>query len=105
MATVETIFAELSQRIITGLMIHEQFESYYSFLNLPKYAECHKQRYDEESKLYFKLKSHYMNNHNRLIKEQPIENPHKIPTTWFNYKQDDVDVNTKRNAVKDGLSA
>ena len=79
MATVETIFAELAQRVINGLMIHEQFESYYSFLNLPKYAECHRNRYREESELYLKLKEYYMDTHNKLIKEQPIENPHTVP--------------------------
>jgi hypothetical protein len=79
MATVETIFAELAKHVITGLMIHDQFESYYAFLNLPKYAECHHEQYKQESDTYSKLKHHYMCSHDRLIKDEPIENPHTIP--------------------------
>lgn len=103
MATVETIFSELAKHMITGLMIHDQFESYYSFLNLSAYADFHKEQYSQESCDYIALKRYYMNAHDRLIKEMPIENPHTIPSGWINYKRMDVDVSTKRNAVRDGL--
>ena len=80
MASVELIFSKLVQHIITGLMIHDQYESYYSFLNLPAYAKCHKGQYDEENNTYYKLKCHYMKMHNKLIVEQPVDNPHAIPS-------------------------
>ena len=45
MASVEDIFANLSAHMIEGLMIHDQMASYYKFLNLRSYAECHEERY------------------------------------------------------------
>lgn len=81
MATVETIFAEIAKHVITGLMIHDQYESYYVFLNMPKYAECHREQYEQESETYSKLKHYYMCMHDKLIKELPIENPKTIPSS------------------------
>ena len=103
MDTVETVFSDLAKHIITGLMIHDQLNSYYLFLNLPKYAECHKKQYNEENNDYFLLKEHYITNHNQLIKNQVVANPNIIPPSWQNYSQIEVDTNTKRTAVHDGL--
>lgn len=102
-ANVESIFSSLAKHMITGLMVHDQFNSYYTFLNLPSYARCHKEHYDSESCNYFKLKHHYMKAHDKLIKEQAIANPETIPASWNNYSKIDVDTNTKRTAVRDGL--
>lgn len=103
MDSIETIFSNLAKHMVTGLMIHDQFESYYSFLNFPAYAKCHEEQYHKESCNYLCLKKHYMEMHDKLIQEQSIANPQTIPPTWINYKRMDVDVNTKRNAVKTGL--
>lgn len=80
MANVGEIFANLSAHMVEGLMIHDQMSSYYAFLNLPKYAECHAERYWEESKNYMCLKDYYFKHHERLLKENPITNPKLIPS-------------------------
>jgi hypothetical protein len=39
-----------------------------------------------------------------LIPKFEVENPEVIPDSWYRYSRIDVDNNTKKNAVKNGLS-
>ena len=88
--TVEEIFTELSAHMIQGLMLN-------------KYACNHECHYREESESYLRLKQHYFRYHNKLIKDKEIDTDLEvIPRSWYNYERKDVDINTKRNAVKEG---
>lgn len=101
--TVEEIFTELSAHMIQGLMFHDQMNSYYLFLGLNKYACDHEWHYREESESYLRLKQHYFRYHNKLIKDKEIDaDLEVIPRSWYNYERKDVDISTKRNAVKEG---
>ena len=101
--TVDEIFSELAAHMIKGIMIHDQMSSYYDFLSLCGYQKCHEYHYWCENASYLKLKHHYFKYHNKLIKEKEIENPNLILKSWYNYTRSDVDISTKRNAVKSGL--
>ena len=52
--TVEEIFSKISQRMIGGLMFHEQMSNYYDFLNLRGYKKCHEYHYLEETNIKVK---------------------------------------------------
>ena len=99
----DEIFAEISAPMIKGLMIHDQMASYYAFLNLKGYSKCHEYHFWEENKNYLCLKHYYLKRHGKLIREKPIENPQIIPSSWYDYLNENVDINTKRNSVKTGL--
>jgi len=101
--TVKEIFSNLTNHMVKGLMVHDQMIHYYLFLELEGYAKCHKYHYYEESKTYNKVVYHYFKYHNKLIEPQKIDNPNLIPQSWYQYEQKDVDINTKRSAVKSGL--
>ena len=101
--TVEEIFRDLSAHMVKGVMIHEQLADYYDFLNLHGYKRCHEYHSKCEMKYMRKLHRYFINHYNKLIEENPIENPDVIPSSWYRYKRDEVDVNTKRNAVKAGI--
>ena len=101
--TVEEIFKELSSHMIKGVMIHEQLSDYYDFLNLHGYKRCHEYHAKCEMKHLRKLHRYFINHYNRLIEEDVIENPNVIPVSWYRYTRQDVDINTKRNAVKTGI--
>ena len=85
------------------MMVHEQFANYYDFLGLYGYKACHEYHYIEETLSYRDICGYFINHYNKLIPDAPIENPNIIPASWHNYKRQDVDPNTKRNAVKTGL--
>ena len=101
--TVEDIFKQLSSHMIKGVMIHEQLSDYYDFLNLHGYKRCHEYHAKCEMKHMRKLHRYFINHYNRLIGEDPIENPDVIPNSWYRYTRQEVDANTKRNAVKSGI--
>ena len=101
--TVEEIFRRLSSHMIKGVMIHEQLSDYYDFLNLHGYKRCHEYHAKCEMRAMRKLHRYFIEHFNRLIEEDPIENPDVIPNSWYRYTRQDVDVNTKRNAVKSGI--
>ena len=46
-----------------------------------------------------------MGHYNRFIPELPVQDPKAIPQAWRQYKRQDVDVPTRKNAVRDGMDA
>ena len=101
--TLDDIFAALAQHMIKGIMTHEQFKNMYMFLGLPGYACCHKYHYLAETMSYNRLCKYYINHHGKLIKELPVDDPKVIPESWYRYERKDVDISTKKNAVKSSL--
>jgi len=101
--TCEEIFKGLSEHMVKGLMIHEQLANYYDFLGLYGYRDCHEYHFIHESCMYRKLCRYYVNHYNKLIPEMEFEQVSEIPESWYNHIRQDVDSNTKRNAVKEGL--
>jgi hypothetical protein len=89
--------------MIKGVMIHEQMADYYDFLNLHGYKRCHEYHSKCEMKNLRHLHRYFINHFNRLIEEDPIENPDSIPSSWYRYTRQEVDTNTKRSAVKTGI--
>ena len=102
--TVEEVFSKVSAHMIKGLMIHEQMANYYAFLGLNGYSACHEHHYVEESNAYRKLCKYFIQIHNKLVPYSDVDNPSLIPDSWYNHLRQDVDMATKRNAVKNGLS-
>ena len=101
--TVEEIFGSLSAHMIKGLMIHDQLANYYDFLGLHGFKRCHEYHYRKESASYRELCGYYINHYSKLTPDLPIDNPNTIPESWYRYTRQDVDANTKKKAVKDGL--
>ena len=101
--TVKEIFSELLAHKIKGMMIHEQMANYYHFLGLKGFMKCHECHYFEESLSYRDLCSFYIRKYNMLPSHVDIDDPGMIPDSWFKYERQDVDTNTKRTAVKNGM--
>lgn len=101
--SVEEISAQIAGHMIKGMMIHVQMSEYYRFLGLPGYARFHERRYEEESDGFMMFTKYFIDHFNKLIPEIPIENPAVIPEAWHQYTRQDVDVNTKKQGVKQGL--
>lgn len=102
--TLEEIYGKLSAQMIKGMMLHEQLANYYDFLGLKGYKRCHEYHYLQETCAYRGLCRYFINHHNKLIPEMPIENPKVIPESWYKYTRQQVDSATKKNAVKNGLT-
>ena len=102
--TAHEIFTKLSDHMIKGLMVHEQFANYYDFLNLKGYRLEQEHQYIEESRSYRRLYSYYINHFNKLIESGKIEDPKIIPESWYKHTRFDVDSSTKRKAVENGFS-
>ena len=102
--TVEEIFKDLASHMIQGMMVHEHLANYYDFLGLEGYRECHEYHFMQETCAYRKLCRYYMAHYNKLIPDSRIDTPDVIPGSWYNYSRQDVDANTKKNAVKSGLT-
>lgn len=100
---VGEVFKDLSAHMIKGLMVHSQMADYYRMLALPEYADCHEERYMEESCGWRKLCKYYVDHYEKLIEEKPIDDPKVIPEDWFKATRRDVDTTTKRRAVQSGM--
>lgn len=101
--TVDEIFATVGTHMVKGLMIHEELANYYDFLGLKGYSKCHEYHYMTESCTFRKLNRYYIDHYNSLIPNMKVETPEVIPASWYRYERNDVDTNTKRTAVKNGL--
>lgn len=103
--TAEEIYSKIAGHMLKGIMTHEQLTNYYDFLGLQGYKRCHEYHYMAEIYSYRGLCRYFINHHNKLIPDEEIEAPEVIPENWYNYTRQDVDANTKKNAVKNGLVA
>ena len=98
--TVEEIFTKLSSHMVTAMMIHDQLADAFAFLNLNGFKRISEYQFKSESMCYRKLNRFYIDRYNKLISESRVEDPALIPDSWHNYKRWEVDVGSKRNAVK-----
>lgn len=101
--TVEEIFQGLSERKIRGVMLHDYMVDYFSFLNLHGYKRMSEYHAEKEMKGFRKLHSYFIDHYNKLIPDIRFENAEYIPANWYNYTRLEVDVNTKRTAVRDAF--
>ena len=102
--TVEEIFKTLSSHMVKGIMTHEELANYYDFLGLKGYKRCHEYHAMSEMCGYRKLCRYYINHYSKLIPDVKIEQPSVIPETWYSHIREDVDMGTKKTAVKNGLT-
>ena len=98
--TIDEIFNKIAEHMKKGLMIHDQIASIYGFLNLYGYQKCHEYHFIEESYAYRRLIDFYSDTYHKLIMDNTIENPKLIPSNWFKYDKMEVDINTRKNAIK-----
>ena len=100
--TVDEIFKKLVSHMKKGIMIHQDLEKYYDFLNLCGYKKCHQYHYLDENYNYKKLYHYYVSHFNKLI-EEDVKKQNVIPTSWYQYLKSNVDIQTKRQAVELGM--
>lgn len=100
---IERIFSELAAHMRKGLRLHDQMGNIYGFLNLNGYQRCQEYHYYSESISYKKLHEYFTFHFYKLIEyaEESYENI--IPESWYKHVKNDVDVNTKRNAIKETM--
>lgn len=101
--TCVEIFTKIINRMVEGVMTHEELANYYQFLGLPAYSKCHEKHFFQENKSYRKIYNYYIKTYNSLIQNVNVVIPEVIPTSWYQYTRQDVDMKTKQTAVKQGL--
>lgn len=99
--TNEEIFSQLATHMTKGLMVHNQIAIAFGFLNLCGYQKCHEYHFYEESKNYRELHNYYLMHFHKIILENEIEKPQIVPNSWLRYTSFDVDINTKREAIRE----
>ena len=99
--TLEEIFSKIISHMKQGIKYHEEFIKAFSFLGLWGYAKCQEYHYYEEICAYNKFSHYYISHYFRLLQVKDEEIKELIPTTWYKYSAQAVDINTKRNAIKE----
>lgn len=99
--TIEEIFTKLAEHMLQGIMIHEQVANCYGFLSLKGYEKCHEYHYYSELCNYRCLYKYSLKYCGKLIKIGELKDPGIINANWYKYTRGEVDVNTKRTAVRD----
>ena len=102
--TVSEIYSGIISHMIKGMMMHENLANYYDFLGLGGYKKCHEYHFMEETANFRKLTSYYICHHNNLIPDTDITPVQVIPDSWYQVDRFDVDIATKKSAVKTGLT-
>lgn len=101
--TIEEIYSKISAHMIEGMMTHEGLANYYDFLGLHGFKRVSEYYYIGETINHRRLNRYFINHHGKLIPEERVDNPVVIPESWYKYRREDVDTQTKRNAVKAGI--
>ena len=98
------IFSDLSAHFVRGMMTHSQLATYYDFLSLRGFKRYHEFQFKHDSCCYRKLSRFYVNHYNKMIMEKSVSDPNIIPESWYRYSREDVDPETKKTAIKNGMS-
>lgn len=102
----EEICKLVAQRLLQGCMNHEQFANYYDFLGLEGYSVFHEYHFFEQMFGYRQFITYYIDHQDKLVQDfspSSLSSFNIVPDNWYGYTRDDVDTNTRRNAVKSGL--
>lgn len=102
----EEICKLVAQRLLQGCMNHEQFANYYDFLGLEGYSIFHEYHFFEQMHGYREFITYYIDHQDKLVQDfspNSLSTFNIIPDNWYDYTREDVDINTRRNAVKSGL--
>ena len=94
----------MSTHMIQGTMIHEQLMNCYLFLGLDGYAACHKYHYLSESKGRIKLCKYAAKRYSSVIKSGQVSDPEIIPSSWFTTFRENVNAQTRKEAMKAALN-
>lgn len=98
--TVTEIFAEISNHIIKGLMMHNDYADLMEFMNLHGFKRLNEYQYHCESCNLRKIHRYYIDCYNALLPADDVLYDSIIPAVWRNYTRQDVDVEAKRNVIK-----
>lgn len=101
--TIEEIAIEIAAHMQKGTLIHKAMMEAYEFLSLKGYSKCQEYHYLEENDNYLNFLHYYLSTYQKLIKPKEIEID-IIPSSWYKYAREDVDNNTRRNAIKELMS-
>ena len=101
--TASEIFQKVSEQQIKGVMVHDYMVDYFNFLNLHGYKRMSEYHACKEMKAFRKIHRYYIDHYERLIPDLTFERVEIIPAKWYEHKRSDVDINTKRNAVKEAF--
>ena len=101
---IREIYSKIVERMIQGMMFHDQMANYYDFLGLQGYKRCHEYHFMKETCAYRGVSRYFINHHNMLIPEPEFSNESVIPDSWYSHVRGDVDTGTKKNAIKTGLT-
>lgn len=99
--SIEEIFTKLISHMKEGVCFHEEFARAYDFLGLWGFSKCQIYHEQEELQEYHRLYHYYATHYFKLIQIQDASKKEIIPTSWYKYVTQNVDINTKRNAIKE----
>lgn len=102
--TAIEVLNEIVSHQIEGIMLHAQLADYFDFLDLHGFKRLHEYRYFDESAEMRGVCRFAINRLNKIPKPKPdIPNPNVIPANWYSATRYDVDANTKRRGIGDGM--
>ena len=102
----QEIYKQIANKLLQGVMIHQEFITYYHFLGLQGYKTCQYYHYLEQVCRYQDFLCFYMEHTNKIIPKHFTNNLSStsiVPDNWYEYERFDVDSETKKNAVKSGF--
>lgn len=94
------LYAEVSKRMVTALMLHSQMSDYFNFLGLHGFKRTHEYQYFCESIGHRKLHRKVLDIHNKLIPVAGHDKPEVIPKDWYKHTRMDIDDNVVAKYVR-----
>lgn len=96
----EDLFRSIRERQIVALMFHDQSADLFDFLGLKGFKRMHEFQYLAESLEHRRLSRYYINHHNKLLFEGPLDNPQVVPMDWSKYTRFEVTIPVRKQSVE-----
>lgn len=102
---IDEIFNKIVTHMLEGMMMHEQLANYFNFLSLEGYQYCHDYHYLEETISHRDIQKYFLDHYNKLIPESQPNVIQVIPSNWYKYKKENIDIDTKQEGIRKGFLA
>lgn len=98
---IDAVFNKVASHLVEGIMVHDEMANAYDFLGLYGFAKCHDYHHLMETCAYRAVSHYYSTHYHKLLTIDTQQRQTIIPETWRKYSTMDVDVATRRTAVKE----
>ena len=98
---VEEVFEKIGAHLRAGVKYHSEMMKIFEFMGFWGYAMEQRYHHYEEEQACIRFQHYFASHYFHMIGGEDEKIPEVVPSSWYKYSAQAVDIGTKRSAIKD----